>query len=72
MDQLLLKPEQVAQTLGISRAKTYSLLASGTIPSFMLGANRRVARRDLEVLIDRLRAGETLDDIARAPIAATA
>ena len=53
--------------LGISRAKTYALLASGSIPSFMLGGNRRIATRDLETVVNRLRAGETLDDLARQP-----
>ena len=42
MDKLLLRPIEVAEVLGISRAKAYQLIAAGTLPSLRLGTSVRV------------------------------
>jgi excisionase family DNA binding protein len=70
MEPLLLRPQEAAAILGVSRAKFYPLMMSGVIPSFRLGGSRRIARADLEVVVERLRRGDTLDDLAREPYSA--
>ena len=40
--RLLLRPEEVAAALGISRARVYELLASGSLPSVRIGRSRRI------------------------------
>ena len=42
MEKLFLKPQEVAETLGLGRSKTYELLASGTLPSVRIGGSLRV------------------------------
>lgn len=42
MDRLLLKPDEVAAALGMSRSKTYELIAAGTLPSVTVGGSVRV------------------------------
>jgi excisionase family DNA binding protein len=42
MDKLLLKPQEAAETLGVSRSKAYELIAAGTIPSIRVGCSVRV------------------------------
>jgi len=44
----LLKPDEVASILKISKAKAYSLLNSGEIPTVRIGVLLRVRRADLE------------------------
>ena len=39
---LTLRPAEVAQALSIGRTKTYSLIASGVIPSVRIGGSVRV------------------------------
>jgi excisionase family DNA binding protein len=53
-ERLALRPEEAAAALGISRAKVYQLLASGEIPSFKLGGNRRVHPDALSAYVARL------------------
>ena len=38
-ERLLLRPNEVAQLLGIGRSKTYEMLAAGIIPSVRIGAS---------------------------------
>ena len=40
--KLLLRPAEAADRLGVSRAKAYELIASGTIPSIRVGSSLRV------------------------------
>ena len=47
-DERLLKPAEVADILQISKAKAYSLLQSGEIPTVRIGVLVRVRRGDLE------------------------
>jgi excisionase family DNA binding protein len=49
-DEILLKPEEAARRLAVSRATLYRLLASGELPSVRLGGGRRVRLSDLEAL----------------------
>jgi excisionase family DNA binding protein len=41
--QLLLRPVEAAQRLGIGRTKVYELMASGQLRSVKIGAARRVS-----------------------------
>jgi len=41
-DRLMLRPTEAAEALGVSRSKTYQLLASGELPSVRLGGCLRV------------------------------
>jgi len=42
MDRLLLRPAEAAETIGVSRAKMYELLANGSIPKVVVGASVRI------------------------------
>lgn len=52
MEKLLLRPTEVAETLGIGRSKTYELLASGGLPSIRIGTSVRVPADSLRRWID--------------------
>jgi excisionase family DNA binding protein len=43
----LLRPEEVAHLLNISRSKVYELLAAGELPSIQIGRTRRIRRDQL-------------------------
>jgi len=47
-ETLLLRPTEVAETLGISRSKVFELLASLELPSIHIGRSTRVPRSQLE------------------------
>lgn len=56
MDELLLRPEDAARTLGVSRAALYELLARGELESVLVGRrSRRVPAAAIHEYIDRLR-----------------
>jgi excisionase family DNA binding protein len=44
----LLRVEQAAKRLNLSRTKTYSLVARGELPSITIGYSRRIRPEDLE------------------------
>jgi excisionase family DNA binding protein len=46
--RMLLRVEELADELRVSRAQAYRLIARGDIPSFAIGRSRRVLRTDLE------------------------
>ena len=48
----LLKAEEVAERLNVSRSFAYSLMKSGQLPSVHLGRSVRVNPRDLEKYIE--------------------
>jgi excisionase family DNA binding protein len=54
MDRLLKIPE-VAQLLGVSRAKTYQLVSRGDLESVRIDGSRRVVESDLVRFVDGLR-----------------
>lgn len=60
VDQLLLRPVEVAQVLGLSRPKVYQMIAAGELPSIRIGSSVRVSRRQLEVWVaEREREADT-------------
>jgi excisionase family DNA binding protein len=54
MDVLLLKVPEAAARLGISRAKTYQLIAGGVLPSVRVGGCRRIRSDDLRDFVAQL------------------
>jgi excisionase family DNA binding protein len=49
--RLLLRVDEVAEVLGISRSTVYELLYAGALTSVRIGAARRVRQRDLEAFV---------------------
>ncbi len=47
IERLLLRASEAAIMLGISRAKTYELLASGELPSIKIGRSVRISKTAL-------------------------
>ncbi len=47
IERLLLRPDEVAIALGVSRSKVYELLGSGELPSLRIGKSIRVSRNAL-------------------------
>ncbi len=45
MDRQLLRPEEVAEILGIGRSRVYVLIREGVIPSVRIGKSVRVPAR---------------------------
>jgi excisionase family DNA binding protein len=52
--RLLLKPEEAATVLGVSRSTLYELLAAGAVESVHIGKSRRVPVAALERYVERL------------------
>ncbi len=63
-DKLLLRPTEVAETLGVSRSKAYELIGAGVIPSIRIGASVRVSLDSLKAWIET-----QTDDGARSVLA---
>ena len=53
MEELLLRPHECAEVLGLRRSKVYQLIAGGAIPSIAIGKSRRIP---LDALRARVRA----------------
>jgi excisionase family DNA binding protein len=53
-EQLLLRPVEAAQRLGIGRTKVYELMASGQLRSVKIGAARRVSATALAEFVAEL------------------
>ncbi len=47
IERLLLRPDEVAIALGVSRSKVYELLGSGELPSLRIGKSIRVSMKAL-------------------------
>jgi len=56
--KLLLKPTEVAESLGICRSKTYDLIGRGILPSILIGGSVRVPSDELMAWV-RAQARET-------------
>jgi excisionase family DNA binding protein len=54
MDMLLLKVPDVAQQLGVSRAKVYELMSRGLLPSVKVDGCRRIRSEDLRAFTANL------------------
>jgi len=54
MEPELLRIEEVARRLGLSRSKTYALAASTALPTVRVGGSIRVRRADLDVWLANL------------------
>jgi excisionase family DNA binding protein len=54
MDTLLLKPDEAAAELRLSRATVYQLLASGRLRSVAVGRARRIPREALREFVEQL------------------
>lgn len=65
MERLLLRPNEVAEILGICRTRAYDLINSGAIPAIRLGKSLRVPAESLRVWI-----GQQTDDAARVALEA--
>ena len=52
MERILLRPEEVAQVLGVCRSKAYALISEGHIPSMRIGASVRVPMDRLRAWVD--------------------
>ena len=52
MDKILLKPMEVAESIGIGRTRMYDLLAAGEIPSVRLGRSIRIPAAALMQWVD--------------------
>ena len=50
---LLLRVEEVAQLLGLSRSKVYEMTASGELPVMKIGTAVRVPKKALEERVER-------------------
>lgn len=48
MEQLLLRAEEVARSLGLGRSKVYEMMQTGELPTVRIGRCVRVARAALE------------------------
>jgi excisionase family DNA binding protein len=57
---LLVRAEEAARLLGISRTRTYEMLRKGELRSVRLGRARRVRLADIEALVEKL-AGDGAD-----------
>ncbi len=51
----LYRPVEAAESLGISRARLYQLMASGELGSVKIGVSRRIPAADLDAYVARLR-----------------
>ena len=56
--RLLLDVEEAAAMLGIRRSLLYSLLSRGELQGVKVGRRRLIARRELEIFVERLRADQ--------------
>lgn len=51
-ERLTLRPKEFAEIVGISRSSAYELIASGRIPSVLIGDMRRVPVEAVKKLVD--------------------
>jgi excisionase family DNA binding protein len=53
-EKLLLRPEEVAEIIGVGRTKVYELMGSGLLRSVKIGGSRRVPRVAVDEFIAEL------------------
>lgn len=52
LERLLLKPQEVAEVIGLGRSKTYELIQQRAIPSIRIGRSVRVHVEALRAWLD--------------------
>jgi excisionase family DNA binding protein len=57
-NRVLLRPEEVAEALGIGRTAVYELMRSGELRSVKIGKSRRIPTEAVGALVARLAARE--------------
>ena len=60
LEKEIMTINQVAAYLQLSEMTTYKLVQEGKIPAFKIGRSWRVKKSDLDILIERLKKGETI------------
>lgn len=50
---ILVRPEEAARMLRVSRSAVYGLMAAGELPSIKIGARRRIPRKSLDDYVRR-------------------
>ena len=60
LEKEIMTISQVAAYLQLSEMTTYKLVQEGKIPAFKIGRSWRVKKSDLDILIERLKKGETI------------
>jgi excisionase family DNA binding protein len=53
-EKLLLRPEEVAELIGVGRTKVYELMGSGLIRSVKIGGSRRVPKSAVDEFVATL------------------
>jgi excisionase family DNA binding protein len=56
MDKLLLRPEEVAELIGVGRTKVFELMRTGQLESVRIGACRRIPASAVFAYVEGLRA----------------
>ena len=65
MEQLLVRPSEAAELLGLGRSKVYALIASGELPSVKIGKSIRVPVEELRQWVHgRVNASGTIPSAA--------
>lgn len=65
MGEVLYRPEEVAESLGVGRTYVYGLMASGQLESVKVGRLRRIPADCVHEYVRRLRAEQTGGAAAR-------
>jgi excisionase family DNA binding protein len=66
IERLMYRPAEFGEAIGISRAKAYELIATGEIPSVLVGGCRRVPVDAARQWIDKKLSEQTLAGVNRA------
>ncbi len=67
MEPLLLRVNEVARLLGVSRSTAYAIVATGELPSVRLGRAVRVRRTDLEAWLSQKAVAAEDDSVSGSP-----
>ena len=53
VERILLRPGEAADAIGVSRSRTYELIARGVLPSIRIGSSIRVPADALRAWVER-------------------
>lgn len=67
VERVWLRPQECAETLGLSRSTTYRLLAENMIPSVRVGRTLRVPAQGLREWAEKMVAGQRQFTTAPSP-----